>query len=170
MMTLSEKVAYLKGLSEGIGLADEGRDKLLKSIIDTLCDAALSIEDLEDEMAELGARVDEIDEDLADVESDLYEDEDEDDCDCDCDCDCCDGNCAECDEDCFDADDYDDFEEYDEDDEETVEVVCPACEKTICLPIDSIGEDGIVCPECSAQLKFDFTDEEEEEAESADEE
>lgn len=153
-MTLSEKVAYLKGLSEGIGLADEGRDKLLKAMIDALSDAALSIEDLEDGMDELGAQVDEIDEDLSDVEQALYDDDDDEVDDEDFGCD---GNCSECDADCFDADDYEDVE--DEDDEDTIEVVCPACEETICLPIDSIGEDGIVCPECGAQLEFDFTDE-----------
>lgn len=78
-MSITEKVAYLKGLIEGMEIdADSKEGKLLKAICDVLADLALDQEDLQDTVAELSAQVDEIDEDLNEVEQDLYEDEDED--------------------------------------------------------------------------------------------
>ncbi len=82
MMTVTEKVAYLKGLAEGMKMDDSTNEgKLLLAIIDTLDDIALTVSDMEDSMAELAAQVDEIDDDLGAVEEDLYCDDD--DCDCD---------------------------------------------------------------------------------------
>ena len=82
MMTVTEKVAYLKGLAEGMKMDDSTNEgKLLLAIIDTLDDIALTVSDMEDSMTELAAQVDEIDDDLGTVEEDLYCDDD--DCDCD---------------------------------------------------------------------------------------
>lgn len=136
-MTVTEKVAYLKGLAQGLGLeADNRQDKLIAAIIDVLDDMALSIADLEAGLDELGEQVDDIDEDLAAVEEDLYEDEDG--CGCEHDgCDCC-------------ADDF-------------IEVQCPQCGETICLDPDTLDhEDSIVCPNCKTDLEFDFGDDEQE--------
>ncbi|MCI8815268.1 MAG: hypothetical protein HFF15_00350 [Angelakisella sp.] len=81
-MTVTEKVAYLKGLAEGMKMDDSTNEgKLLLAIIDTLDDIALTVSDMEDSMTELAAQVDEIDDDLGAVEEDLYCDDD--DCDCD---------------------------------------------------------------------------------------
>ena len=45
-MTTSEKVAYLKGLAEGMGVQeDAGQGKLFKVIIDILEDLALDLAD-----------------------------------------------------------------------------------------------------------------------------
>lgn len=83
-MTVTEKVAYLKGLAEGLEIAENSKEgKLLKAVMDILSDLALSVEDLEDYTAELTEQVDAIDEDLDSLEKDFYED---DDCDCDCGC------------------------------------------------------------------------------------
>ena len=82
MMTVTEKVTYLKGLAEGMKMDDSTNEgKLLLAIIDTLDDIALTVSDMEDSMTELVAQVDEIDDDLGAVEEDLYCDDD--DCDCD---------------------------------------------------------------------------------------
>ena len=79
-MTTTEKVAYLKGLAEGMELANDTKEgKILAALIDVLNDMALDMEDLGEELTELGAQVDEIDEDLADVEDLLYEDEEDED-------------------------------------------------------------------------------------------
>ena len=79
-MTISEKVSYVKGLAEGLGLSqDNKQDKLIKAIIDVLDDIALTVEDLEDNCAELGEQLDAVDEDLAAVEDVVYEDYDYDD-------------------------------------------------------------------------------------------
>ncbi|MGI6265146.1 MAG: CD1247 N-terminal domain-containing protein [Acutalibacteraceae bacterium] len=76
-MTIAEKVAYLKGLFEGMQFdPDTNEGKLWKAVMDVLGDLALSVEDLEDYSAELSEQVDAIDEDLDQLESDFYEDYD----------------------------------------------------------------------------------------------
>ena len=129
-MTVTEKVAYLKGLAEGLNVAEDTKEgKLLKAIMDVLTDMAADLEDVRDCTAELTEQVDAIDEDLDQLEMDYYEDyEDYDDCDCDC-----------CD-----------------DDEELYEIECPACHDTVYLDEDMLSEDGITCPNCGTELEFDF--------------
>ncbi len=80
-MTITEKVAYLKGLAEGLAIDTEKskEGKLIAAIIDVLEDMGLSIEDLENNADELAEELDAISDDLADVEEDLYGDEDDDD-------------------------------------------------------------------------------------------
>jgi len=84
MMTITEKVAYLRGLAEGMkmdGSTDEG--KLTLAIIDALDDIALTVSDLEDTVAELSAQVDEVDDDLGELEEEVYGDGCDEDEDCD---------------------------------------------------------------------------------------
>lgn len=78
-MTLSERVAYLKGLAEGMELGDSKQEKLLKEIIDVLENVASDMLDVEDDIIDIGEQVDEIDEDLAALEDEVYYDEDDDD-------------------------------------------------------------------------------------------
>ena len=147
-MTILEKVAYLRGLSEGLGIDDSSKEgRMLKAIVDVLDDLALTVTDLEDDVAEISDCLDEIDEDLGELEEEFYGDECDCDCcdcddDCDCDCDCC------CDEEL--------------DDEELYEVTCPACEETVCIGLDEIDEAGEVeCPCCGAVLEFEIEEEDE---------
>ena len=79
-MTISEKVAYLKGLSEGLNLDTEKskEGKLISVMIGILEELAMSVEDLEENALNLGEEIDVLSDDLADVESIVY-DEDEDD-------------------------------------------------------------------------------------------
>lgn len=82
-MTITEKVAYLRGLSEGLGMDDSSKEgKIIKAIIDTLDDIAFSVSDLEDGFGELCDQIDLIDEDLETLEDEYYselDDEDEED-------------------------------------------------------------------------------------------
>ena len=80
-MTISEKVAYLKGLAEGLNLDTEKskEGKLISVMIGILEEIGLSIEDLEENAQALGEEIDVLSDDLADVESEVFgEDEDED--------------------------------------------------------------------------------------------
>ncbi len=129
-MTVSEKVAYIKGLAEGVKLdteSDEG--KILSAIIDLLGDICDEIDELDDAQIELAEQLDAVDEDLADVEELIYEDCDE----CDCDC---------------------DDEEYEDD--EVYEVVCPNCNDIIYLDEEMLMDGRIDCPNCGTDLEFDF--------------
>ncbi|WP_297988815.1 CD1247 N-terminal domain-containing protein [uncultured Oscillibacter sp.] len=108
-MEITEKVAYLKGLAEGMDLdTDKKVGKLLAAIIDTLDDIALELEDIKDEQAELADGLDAVSDDLEDVENvvfDEWDDEDQED----------------------DEYYYDDLDE----DEECYATTCPTCEETI---------------------------------------
>ena len=74
-MTLSEKISYIKGLKDGLKLNEEKDEiKILNAVIDALDDIAYSVEDLDDRYDELSNMIYEIDEDLSDVEADLYDD------------------------------------------------------------------------------------------------
>ena len=76
-MNLTEKISYIRGLCDGLEL-DESKPevKVLNAIVDLLDDMAFEVSDMEELYDELSAQVDEIDQDLADVESDVYDDED----------------------------------------------------------------------------------------------
>ena len=117
MMNLTEKVAYIKGLMEGLKL-NENDDvvKLVKAIVDVLDDLSLTVADLDDEVELIGAQLDEVDDDLALLEDDFYEDWEDEDYD-DIDDDMFEVECPACGETVY-------FEDSALDDEF---VVCPAC-------------------------------------------
>mgnify|MGYP004684215377 FL=1 len=130
-MDICEKIAYIKGLAEGLKLDENTNEgKILSAIIDLLGDMTAEICDIEDGCDELMEQIDAVDEDLADVEKIVYDDDD-DDCCCD---DCCDGD----------------------DNEDLYEIECPACHDTVYLDGDMIEEGGITCPNCGTELEFDF--------------
>ncbi len=81
MMTISEKVAYLKGLAEGLNLDTEKskEGKLISVMIGILEEVGMSIEDLEENTQALGEEIDAISSDLEDVEEAVFDDGDEED-------------------------------------------------------------------------------------------
>ena len=70
IMTISEKVAYLKGLAEGLDLdtAKSKEGKLISVMIGILEEIGMSIEDLEENTVALGEEIDAISDDLSDVD------------------------------------------------------------------------------------------------------
>ncbi len=125
-MTITEKVAYLKGLAEGLALDPESSKeaKLIASMIDILEDIGLSVADLEENTQALGDELDELSDDLAEVEEVVYDDEDD--------------------------------EDDDEDDEDFFEVDCPNCGETLEIDEDVLDEGTIVCPSCHQKFALDL--------------
>ncbi len=82
-MTISEKVAYLKGLAEGLDLdtSKSKEGKLISVMIGILEEIGLSIEELDENATAMGEELDAISDDLADVEEEVFG-EDENDCCC----------------------------------------------------------------------------------------
>ena len=78
-MTISEKVAYLKGLAEGLNLDTEKskEGKLISVMIGILEELAMSVEDLEENALNLGEEIDVLSDDLADVEEAVFEDDED---------------------------------------------------------------------------------------------
>ena len=133
-MTTTEKVAYLKGLMEGMKLDTETNEgKLLTVIADILADMASDMEDLSGDLADLAEDVDAISDDLSDVEDYLCDEDDEDD------------------------------EDAEDDEEEPLffEVTCPACNKTITVDEDVLNLGSIQCPNCGEMMEFEFDEDDE---------
>ena len=77
-MEILEKVAYMKGLAEGLGLDGQTKEgKLLTVMMDILDDMALEPQDMREGQIDLEEALDAVSDDLSDVESRVYEDEDE---------------------------------------------------------------------------------------------
>lgn len=69
-MTASEKVAYLKGLAEGLDIDKKSKEgKLFAAIIDTLEELAGDIAELESNAWDLGEAIDQVSDDLEDLET-----------------------------------------------------------------------------------------------------
>ena len=140
-MNLTERIAYIRGLAEGLQL-DEDKDevKVLNAIIDLLEDMAYDVVDMEDIVDDVCNQVDEIDEDLAEVEEELYGDDMDDEWYVD-----------------YDDEMDDEFDPFD-DDEAYYEVTCPGCGETTILDEDALIEGGLDCPYCGAEIEFDFSE------------
>jgi len=79
MEYLYERVAYLRGLVEGLGIEENTKEgKIITNIIEVLGDFADAINELYDSQEELSEYVESIDEDLTNVEDELYEDDEDD--------------------------------------------------------------------------------------------
>ena len=130
-MTISEKVAYLKGLAEGLNLDTEKskEGKLISVMIGILEEVGLSIEDLEENALALGEEIDVLSDDLADVESEV-----------------------------FGEDEEDDDEEDDDEEDDFFEVECPNCEESLVIDDEALAAGEIQCPNCETRFSLDLSD------------
>lgn len=145
-MDICEKIAYIKGLAEGLSLDDTTKEgKILSAIIDLLGDITEEICEIEDGCDELMEQLDAVDEDLSSLEEIVYDEDGGCGCGCGCeDCTCgddCNCGCDDCDCGCED---------------EVYEIECPACNDIIYLDAEMLEEEGMTCPNCGTELEFDF--------------
>ena len=80
MMSLTEKLAYIQGLCEGLALDETTKEgKVLLAVVELLDDLTDTVSQLDSDVDQIFDELDAIDEDLTDVEDALlYDDEDED--------------------------------------------------------------------------------------------
>lgn len=173
-MTVVEKAAYLKGVTEGLGVEPDSKEgKLWNALCDLVSDMAHEIEDLQATSLDYADVLDEMADELAFIED------------------------ITCDLDSYDEDDedyYDDWEEdedgvvrfnrsccgrrygacecADEEDDEELEydgvlydVTCPTCGEEITFDEDTLSKGSIPCPTCGEELEFDLDADEENEDE-----
>ena len=177
-MTIVEKAAYLKGLTDGLGIeADSREGKLWGVLNDLLSDMAHEIEDLQSDSLDMADTIDGISEDLTYLEEltcdlDLPEDfmypddydEDPDDI-YDDDSDEADVEVEIFEESPVDEAAADDVPEADDDgivyDGTVYDVVCPACGEEITIDDEILASGSIVCPVCGEELEFELDEEDE---------
>ena len=116
-MEISEKVAYLKGLAEGLALDTETKEgKLIAAIIDVLDEMSIRFEDIDDNLVDLEDGLDAVSDDLSEVEEALYEMDDDDE-ELDDDAEYFETTCPVCQEEIV----------FDEDTLDSGEIRCPNC-------------------------------------------
>jgi hypothetical protein len=135
-MELMEKVAYLKGMVDMADLDPSSKEtKILNALIEAIDEMAGTVQALTEANAQMCDVIESLDEDLSEVEDDLYGEDDED----------------------FDDDDYDYDDDEDEDEDEDIyEVTCPTCGKTFEVDEYMLDEGEINCPSCGELLEFDL--------------
>ena len=129
-MELKEKVAYLKGLMEGMEYDVSTKEgKLMAAVVETLDAMAARVEEIDTDVDQLFDEVDAVSEDLEDVEDYLFDDEDEDD------------------------------EDYaDEYEAGLYEITCPNCGEVVCVDEDMLASDDLTCPSCGTKFEVDFSE------------
>ena len=174
-MTIVEKAAYLKGLTEGLGVEPDSRDgKLWGALTDLLSDMAHEIEDLQSGNLDLADAVDDIWEDLTmleemadaydvpdhswDDEDGFFDDEDEE---ADNIYDLPFGGDADEEDDENAEDDEDDEDEEAEIEGVLYDATCPSCGEEITFDEETLEKGSIRCPNCGEELEFDLGEDEE---------
>ncbi len=116
MKKLSEKISFLQGLGEGMNIMDNGpQGKLIVEMLDAMSDIVDYIDQLRSEFEDFKIYVETIDNDLLDLEEDIYGRDEDDQIEITCD------NCGEIvyfDADCLDDDDV-------------IEIICPKCNEVV---------------------------------------
>ncbi len=137
MSKLTDRISYLQGLAEGMKLnTEKDSNRLVTEILSVLGHVGDAFEALAESHSERSDCVESIDEDLADLEADLYDDDDED----------------------LAEDAEDDFEGS------LIEYECPHCGKTIKIDADDVDfDEDALCPECGKELFPELPDGAEEE-------
>ena len=126
-MEISEKVAYLKGLAEGLALETESKEgKLIAAIIDVLDEMSIRFEDIDDNLVDLEDGLDAVSDDLSEVEEALFEmDEDDED-----DTEYFETTCPVCEEEIV----------FDEDTLENGEIRCPNCGEKLEFDLSDLAD------------------------------
>lgn len=167
-MTVNEKIAYLKGLMEGLDFEPDTPEKrILSLVVEIIGDMSEVDDSISDRMDNLEEYISEIDSDLGDVEEVLCECppeppfdpneylnsfDDLDDLD-----DIDDDDLCELEE----LDEYDDDDDDDEEDEEddTFSVECPECGEEVYFDSSLLDRKEIRCPSCNNLFKFRIDEE-----------
>lgn len=151
-MTISEKIAHLQGLAEGMEIQKENSKeaRLLTAMLEVLQEIGAQLTEMEDNINLVNEELDEVSEELMALEEDLCaEDEDEDD----------------------EDDDEDDEAWVDElEDEDGVYYVveCPRCGEQMTLDEDSLLEGNIRCAACGQLFSLEVVDGEDAESDETD--
>ena len=135
-MTISEKVAYIQGLFDGLGLDTEksGEARILSEMLDVLKEVGQRLDNVDEVLDEFDGELDSISDDVSMLEDAVYGGDED--------------------------DDWDGFDLDDEDvDEDFFEIPCPTCGEDLIVD-DEVLEAGVVdCPACGGKFALSLEDE-----------
>lgn len=137
MKNLNERISYLQGLGEGMKVLETGPSgKIIVEMLSVISDIVKTMDRFRNDYEDFKIYVESIDEDLLDLEEDIYGDEEEDEDDENY----IEVRCDNCGEDVYFESDW-----LEEDD--VIEVVCPKCNEVVYVNDGSFDFDPFVIQE-----------------------
>ena len=132
-MTISEKVAYIQGLFDGLKLDTEksGEARILSEVLDVLREVGQQLDGMDAAMDEFDEELDALGDTVADLEDAVFDDEDEQD-----------GEFEDC------------------EDEDFFEIPCPTCGEDLVVDDEALAAGVVDCPACGGKFALSFEDEE----------
>lgn len=134
-MTISEKVAYIQGLYDGLGLDGEksGEARILSEMLDVLKEVGQQLDSIDTVMDGFDEELDTLGGTVAELEEAVFDGEDED-----------------------DDDGFGDDEDLDED---FFEIPCPTCGEDLVVDDEVLAAGVVDCPACGGKFALSFDDE-----------
>ena len=132
-MTISEKVAYIQGLYDGLGLDGEksGEARILSELLDVMKEVGQQLEGMDTAMDQFDEELDALGDSVADLEDAVFDDEDE----------------------------QDEFlEDLDGMDEDFFEIPCPTCGEDLVVDDEVLAAGVVDCPACGGKFALSFED------------
>ena len=135
-MTISEKVAYIQGLYDGLGLDGEksGEARILAELLDVMKEVGQRLDGVDTILDSFDEELDALGDSVADLEDAVFDDEDE--------------------EDEFSFDSDGDL------DEDFFEIPCPTCGADLVVDDETLAAGVVDCPACGGKFALAFEDEE----------
>ena len=135
-MTISEKVAYIQGLYDGLGLDGEksGEARILSELLDVMKEVGQRLDGVDTILDSFDEELDALGDSVADLEDAVFDDEDE--------------------EDEFSFDSDGDL------DEDFFEIPCPTCGEDLVVDDETLAAGVVDCPACGGKFALSFEDEE----------
>lgn len=141
MNNLESRIAYLRGLADGMDFSSTKEKRFNIELIEVLSEIARSVDEIEEISYETQEYLENLDEDLGELEEDFYDDND-----CHCDVNDLDkDNCY-----------YENFEEENYEDDDFLETKCLNCNEIVYIDKSLLSNEGKVeCPNCRASISLD---------------
>ena len=130
-MTISEKVAYIQGLYDGLGLDGEksGEARILSELLDVLREVGLQMDGMDATLDQFDKELDALEDTVANLEDAVFDGEDEDDT------------------------------GLDDPDEDFFEIPCPNCGEDLTVDNEALAAGVVDCPACGGKFALSFDDE-----------
>jgi DNA-directed RNA polymerase subunit RPC12/RpoP len=125
-MTISEKVAYIKGLAEGLKIDDNTNEgKIILALLDVLSDVAEELDMIDETLDDMADVVSELEEQIEELEEEIYGD-------------------------------LGSFDGFGMDGDELYEITCRECDNTVSVDMSMLDNDSVNCPNCGEKIEFDI--------------
>ena len=130
-MTVSEKVAYIQGLYDGLGLNGEksGEARILSEVLDVLKEVGLQLDGMDSAMDRFDEELDALEDSVAELEDAV-----------------------------FDSEDGGGTDGQDDSDEDFFEIPCPSCGEDLIVDDEALAAGVVDCPVCGGKFALSFED------------